>query len=346
MSIEVGGTATRSTICQRCGIAYGKAKGNFPTCYGSSYKGTGRLSVCNNCIDEMYNKYMGICGDPKASVRQLCRKLDIYWNGPVFDSVSQRSTNVNVVRAYMQKTSTTNFVGKSYDDTLKEEGTLWSFSPAIHKEQVAKEEKRESDEKAKLEEEKAKYKVSKEVKRAWGPGYDDQMYWELEQRRQFWMAKLPEDTELDVTKEALIRQICNLELDINRDRQAGKSIDKNVTVLNNLVGKIMDKDDASGVQLMNTPLGVWLYRYENQKPLPKLDKTLSENKIKKYIFTWMGHLCKMLGIKNGYMKLYEEEIERLKVNRPEFEDEDEEDLLIDSYSDEQDIDEEVNVYDE
>ena len=39
----------------------------------------------------------------------------------------------------------------------------------------------------------------------------------------------------------------------------------------------------------------------------------------------------MLGVKNGYTKMYEDEINRLKVEKPEY-DGDEEDLLIESYS--------------
>ena len=46
----------------------------------------------------------------------------------------------------------------------------------------------------------------------------------------------------------------------------------------------------------------------------------------------MGHVSKMLGLKNTYTRLYEQEIERLRVEKPEYEDEDDETLLIDSYS--------------
>lgn len=85
--------------------------------------------------------------------------------------------------------------------------------------------------------------------------------------------------------------------------------------------------------MSSTPLGVWLWRYENKRPLPEIDESLKDvNHIKKYIFTWMGHLCKMVGVKNGYTKLYEEEIERLRVEMPEYDDDEEEDLLINAYS--------------
>lgn len=92
--------------------------------------------------------------------------------------------------------------------------------------------------------------------------------------------------------------------------------------------------------IANTPLGVWLFRYENKRPLPEIDKSLQDvNRIKKYVFTWLGHICKMCGVKNGYTRLYEDEINRLRVEKPEYEDEDDESLLIDAYSESQDGDE-------
>ncbi len=90
------------------------------------------------------------------------------------------------------------------------------------------------------------------------------------------------------------------------------------------------KNEDIEAELSSTPMGIWLYRYENKRPLPETAE--DDNYIKKYIFTWMGHLCKMLGVKNAYTKLYEEEIDRLRVAKPEYEDEDDEAVLIDSYS--------------
>ena len=52
----------------------------------------------------------------------------------------------------------------------------------------------------------------------------------------------------------------------------------------------------------------------------------------KYITVWfLGHLCKMLKIKNKYATLYEEEMARLRVDRPEYEGEDEEEVLEDIF---------------
>ena len=70
------------------------------------------------------------------------------------------------------------------------------------------------------------------------------------------------------------------------------------------------------------------------------------NGIRKYVFTWMGHLCKMLGLKNGYAKLYEDEIERLRVNRPEYDGDDDEAFMNRLFEEEDDSDDEEDAEDE
>lgn len=66
------------------------------------------------------------------------------------------------------------------------------------------------------------------------------------------------------------------------------------------------------------------------EPIKSMDDIIA---ISRYLITHgrFRDLCKMLGVKNGYTKMYEDEINRLKVEKPEY-DGDEEDLLIESYS--------------
>lgn len=318
-----------SSICRKCGTAYGRLKGYFPVSYGYLYRGTGYLPYCKDCVDGMFNAYLAECKDTKMAVRQMCRKLDLYWNEKLFESVEKLNTPRSIMSSYIGKINSPKYANKGYDDTLRDENALW-VEPAHYAginidETVVISVDENID-------------VPEDVVVFWGPGYTPSMYLELEQRRKFWMAKYPDDAELDIGTEALIRQICSLEIDINRDRAAGKSVDKNVNTLNNLLGSAnlkpaQKKADDFESSLVSTPLGVWLYKYENKRPLPEVDKDLQDvNGIKKYIFTWMGHLCKMMNIKNGYTKMYEEEINRLRVERPEYDGDDDETLLKDSYS--------------
>lgn len=324
-----------TAICTKCGLKYSKRRGYFPPNYGELYKGVGTIPICRTCLDDLFNKYLAECEDTACATRQVCRKLDIYWSKSIYDSIIKEAATRTVMSCYMNKVKGANYVGKSYDDTLREEKLLWHF--------MEPPEETESIQDAEVEKpviEPVVYDISEDTRLFWGPGYTDEMYYELDQRYKYWMAEFPEGSELDIGTKALIKQICSLEIDINRDRVAGRPIDKSVNSLNTLLGSAnlkpaQRKSDAdSENELMNTPLGVWLWRYENKRPLPEVDKDLQDvNGIKKYVFTWMGHVAKMLGLKNTYTRLYEEEVERLRVEKPEYEDEDEETLLIDSYSD-------------
>lgn len=338
MALEMSYSDT--PVCVRCGTRYTKVRGNFIVSYASNYKGVGRLPYCKDCVESMYNSYVTQCNDPKLAVRQMCRKLDLFWSETIYNNVEKVNTPRSLMIAYITKLNSPNNAGKCYDDTLLADGTLWVFGqqpqqaqnePSVKETDPALESNSEpvddySD-------------ITDEVIAFWGSGYPMDMYRELEQRRTYYVSKLPKGTELDIGSEVLIRQICNLEVSIAKDSAAGKSIDKSVNSLNTLLGSLnlkpaQQKDNDMDADLASTPMGVWLYRYENKRPLPEVDEQLKDvNHVKKYVFTWMGHLVKMLGIKNGYTKLYDEEIERLRVERPEYADEDDEDLMIDAYSD-------------
>ena len=321
-------------ICSKCGADYSRQKGYFPVSYAILHKGVGHTHVCKKCIDELYNGYLSQCNNTPDAVRQVCRKLDLYWSENVYRQVERKATTRSMMTQYISKINTVTYAGKSYDDTLSEEGTLWNFgknteivSEVIDDDSMIFNDTTEED-----------IVVPADVMAFWGPGYEPSKYIELEQRRSYWMSRFPDGIEFDIGTEAIIRQICSLELDINRDRQAGRSIDKNVNTLNTLLGSAclkpaQKKNEDADAALANTPLGVCLYRYENKRPLPEIDDNLKDViGTKKYIFTWMGHLCKMLGIKNGYTKLYEDEINRLRVEKPEYDEEDDETLLNDFFT--------------
>ena len=345
MSLDI---STDRYVCYKCGKSYPKRKGYYHASYSQMSKGIGFLPVCRNCVDEIYLEYLNRCNSARMAVRQLCRKLDLYWDDYIFELVAAKSTDRTVHNKYIQKLSSTpRCHGKSYDNSLLAEGALWDFG---HK---AVEEDEEAKAKIEAEAEAAildATPVSDEIRMFWGTGYTNSMYRELETRREYWMSKFPDDYELDIGTEAIIRQICSLELDINRDRAAGKPIDKYVNSLNTLLGsanlKPAQKKSADmDAELTKVPMGVWLYRFENKRPLPEVDDDCKDvNHLRKYIFTWMGHLCKMLGLKNAYAKLYEDEIERLRVEKPEYDGDDDEAFLLEymEENDEPDILEMIN----
>lgn len=338
----------KTPICPKCGKQYSRTKGYFSVIWTPMNKNSGHLPICNECVTVMFEKYLRDCEDEKAAVRQMCRKLDMYWSEHVYDMVAKKSSPRSVIFKYITKTNTTAYVGKCYDDTLEEEGAMWSFSPnVVVREQTETqinpqdppEEIYDPIEEAITIDVDDDFEVTDDIVRFWGGGNTRNEYYELEQKRSSWMAKLGWSDSVDAGAEALIRQICQLEIDINRGRIAGKAVDKQVATLNTLLGsanlKPAQKTEVSSAD-NNTPYGVWVRRFENERPIPEADPELQDvDGIVKYISIWFfGHLCKMLGIKNSYSKLYEAEIARLRVERPEYEDDDDDTLIYDIFGNE------------
>ncbi len=311
--------------CYRCGTAFNKSRGNFPASYALMHRGVGYIPICKKCVEKLYEGYLAQCNDPKLAVRQMCRKLDVFWSEGLFNSIVKKNTTKTLMSAYLTRLTINSYSGKSYDDTLAKEGTLWNFDTT-----TVKEEPKQNPEDVDNTDDDNDEPVDESVIAFWGSGYSPSMYRELEKRRSYWMSKFPDSADLDIGTEAIIKQICALELDINRDRAAGRAVDKSINALNTLLGsanlKPTQKRQEDVEALADTPMGVWLYRFENERPLPD---EYNESKILKYVFTWMGHLCKMLGVKgNKYTKLYEDEIKKYTVDKPEY-DGDEEDAFLD-----------------
>lgn len=326
-AIEVNAS---SSTCRKCGTAYGRLKGYFPVSYSYLYKGTGYLPYCKDCVDGMFAAYLQECKDSKVAVRQMCRKLDLYWSEKVYEAVEKQNSTRSMMTSYISKINAVKLASKSYDDTLREEGVLWLEPKAYaDAEQVITGVDTTDEE----------LNVSDDIVLFWGPGYTPSMYMELENRRKYWISKYPQEAELDIGTEALIRQICSLEIDINKARMEGKPIDKYVNTLNTVLGsanlKPTQKKEDADSELEKMPLGVGIQKWEYSRPLPPTPKEKRDiNQVIKNITTWyLGHACKMVGIRNSYCKMYEDAMAELRVENPDHAEEDDDTLLNSVFGD-------------
>lgn len=314
-------------FCTRCPRSYTKQKYNFPTSQSPIYQeNNGYLPVCRHCIEEMFQHYKDVLEDEKAAIRRVCLKFDIYWNVKIYDMLNKNNTSNSRVLSYISRTNLQQFAEKTFDDTLDEEeqGLLKYVSP--------------DDRDAVAEEKNA---ISPDVIDFWGGGLSPSFYMELERRYKYWCGDSSKDSDvMDVGECAVIKQICMLEVTINRDIALGKPIDKSVNSLNALLGSAnlkpvqKRKEESLDASAEATPFGVWIRKIENTRPISEPDPELNDvDGIVKYISTWfLGHLCKMMKIENTYSRLYEDEMAKLRVERPEYEGEDEETVFEDIFS--------------
>lgn len=308
--------------CCRCKKKYARQKANFPASQSTLYKGNGGyLTICNNCVDELFEHYRAALGNEPDAIRRICLKFDFYWNPEIYAMLNKASTSQSRVRAYISKTNLYKFIGKTFDDTLDEE-----YAQKL--EDDMEEAERKAQEEVVVKSIEPVYKedeivVDKEIVQYWGTGFTPDMYIELENRRAYWMSQYPEGTILNPGEEGILRQICNLEISINQDRAAGRPIEKSVNALNTLFGSMNIKpSQKKEVEENYIPFGVEIARFEDNTPIPEPDEDFKDvDRLRYNILTWfLGSLCKTAGIKNQYSQMFEDEVSKYTVERPKYND--------------------------
>ena len=283
--------------------------------------------MCGTCVDAMTAKYKEDLGDETEAAKRICMKFDIYWNERLFDVVRRSSMNGSMIRSYISKTNLYKYANKTYDDTISEEREA---EAARLREAGLPDPNAPADE-----------VPNPEDVEFWGEGFTVREYGTLNRKYAEWTKGLS-DEDLTIGTVTLYRQICTLEIVIARNTAAGKPTESSISQLNNLLGSvnakpIQKKNDEADANFDNLPFGVGIRMCENTQPIPKpLPQLEDVDGIVRYITIWfLGHLCKMLHIKNTYCKMYEEAIEKLRVDRPDLEDEDDESVFNNIFGDDQ-----------
>ncbi len=318
--------------CCRCGTAFSRQKGYFPVSHSPMYRGSGYLPMCSSCVDELYEHYRNTLGGDREAMRRICMKLDMYWSDSIYAMVEKTAGVNSRVRNYIAKTNIIRYIDKTYDDTIREEAIdakMNAGTGIIHTESEASETEDDTV-------------ISPSVIDFWGSGYDAAFYRNLEKRFAKWTKGLG---ELSPVQEALYKQVCLNEELIARHGAKGEVADKATKNLMDALGSLnikpsQIKNDAADAELDKMPLGVGIQTWEFSRPLPETAEDLKDKNHRiRDITTWfLGHACKMVGLRNSYCRLYEKAMEELRVKRPELSDEDDDSVLYDIFGSENDGD--------
>ena len=218
--------------CIRCGRHFKKQTNNFPKLQSPMYMANDGFSpICRHCFIELLNRYTDVLGDEKEAVRRMCLKFDIYWTDAIWDMLAKTNAASSRILAYISKANLVMYAGKTYDDTLDEErqAQLEAAQALVISELQTMKDGNDGVLVTDIP------TVPQETIDYWGSGLPPEMYLELEKRRAYWDSQ--RDTSIvDLGAEALLRQICVLEVTINRDVAQGKAVDKTVNSLNTLLG--------------------------------------------------------------------------------------------------------------
>lgn len=151
----------------------------------------------------------------------------------------------------------------------------------------------------------------------------------LEKEYSDWCDKYECNTK---AQEEVFKNIAFTQLELHKARLNGEQTDKLTATLQKLMetGNITPKQNKPDLTNGIESFGQLIQKMEETRPAPDIDPELADvDKIGTYISVFfLGHLCKMLGIKNKYAKMYNDYMQQYSAKRPEFTgDEDSEDIF-------------------
>lgn len=167
-------------------------------------------------------------------------------------------------------------------------------------------------------------KPRREIKKLFGEGFSNEDYMYLQDQYDDWIRRVAVDTK---SQEIYIVRICFKLLDIwkaQRKGQPTKDLDKGLNDLMN-AANLQPRQNVANATSDTLTFGQLIDKWENEEPIPEPDPEFKDvDGIGKYINVFFkGHLAKMMGLKNGFTREYDEYMEQYTVKKPEYHEDDE-----------------------
>lgn len=292
--------------CCCCGKKYSRQKGNFSFSQSPLYKGNNSyLPICNHCIDNLVEQYTEILGTQDEAIKRVCMHWDIYYNESLLQSSRKTSADQSRIKNYIRQCNLTQNAGFTYDSYIKQElekgiETIQDFEDLKN---------RDND-----------IKIKEKVIKFWGLGYTPDEYKYLQDQYDDWTARHECKSK---AQETLFQNICLAQLSIRKAQTNGGKVKEAMDAFQSLLGSANLKPVQTNDNALadNMTMGVLLKKYEETEPLPEISDDLKDvDNIGRYISVFfLGHLCKMMSIKNKFARMYEEEMAKYTVQKPEYE---------------------------
>lgn len=297
--------------CTCCGASWDVPKNHFSKSAHPLYQSNdGYIMVCNGCRDRYYYRLVDLySGNEEKAIQHMCHEFGWMYHEDALNASRQISADRSRISHYLAKKNLgqTTRIGTTYFDALK-------FMYENRKDEIIESIEDVRDSK------KAKLRTVK----FFGTGFTDDDYVFLEDEYLDWTTRHECNTK---AQEEVFKQICYAQLDILKAKRAGQQTKDLTKTLQDLLAtaNLQPKQTKDNTLAEQNTFGTLIRKWENEKPIPEPDEEWKDvDGIVKYITIYfLGHLCKMMGIKNTYSRMYEDEIARYKVEKPEYEDDDE-----------------------
>lgn len=173
-------------------------------------------------------------------------------------------------------------------------------------------------------------RILKSAKKRFGKDYSpNDLVW-LENEYQDWIKRYPCENK---GQEVLYKQICFIELNIDKAQREGKDTKDLIKSLQDVMASLQIKPSQNNSNALTEAktFGQLISQWEQSKPIPEPDEDFRDvDNIQKYVDVFFrGHLAKMMGIKNGYSEDYEKYMEEYSAKKKIYEEDGQSDTLYD-----------------
>lgn len=313
-------TTKAKHTCFYCGKEY--VETNFYKSYSNFYSNIGKVPYCRQCIEKFYQEYFerytneGCLTPEKKAVQRLCMIFDIYYKEDAFnsamDNARKREMNISPMSAYMKMIQLIQYQGKSYENTITEA-------------------EQENFAMSSISDLSGEITVDQKTIDFFGSGFNDEDYKYLKREYDDWTARHECNTK---AQEEVFKDICFNRLQNLKALRKNEDTKDITAAFQKMLdaGKLQPKQNAGDTTADNQTFGTLIDKWENERPLPEIDEELKDvDKIGIYLDVFFkGHLAKMMGMKNGYSRLYSQYMKQYTVEKPEYESDEDSEALFDA----------------
>jgi hypothetical protein len=318
-------TTKNKYTCIYCGNEY--VDTNYYNSNSEFYSATGKIPFCKQCIEKFYQTYVdkytneGCLYPEKKAIKRLCMAFDIYYKEDVCNSslkkVKDGDLNISPIGQYMKviQLFQYNRNKETYENTISNEEEIEQNSIiADIADDIADD-----------------FKVDEATINFFGAGFKDEDYKFLKREYDDWTARHECKTK---TQEEIFKDICFNRLQNWKALQKGEDTKDITSAFQKMLdsGKLQPKQNSGDTVADNQTFGTLINKWENTRPLPEIDEELKDvDRIGWYIdIFFKGHLSKMMGLKNGLSNMYTKFMKKYSVEKPEYNDEENSEILFDA----------------
>lgn len=303
--------------CCSCGTKFPKQDGNFLASSSPLFEANnGFTSICKTCAEKYYLDTLlpAFEFDEARAIEVMCAIFDWYYSEDALTMARKaRETQTNGVLcsiyAARRRLRQVQCKGSTYMDTIMQR------REAASKILTLDEASGQS-----VDPDANHVEIPEEVFRMFGPGYKPDEYEYLAEQYEDWTSRYEVNTK---ALEQCIQSLCVSQLNVRRAQQennskgaadAMKSFQEMLTTAK-LSPKQTKEDQLGQTETFGTLIKEW----EKERPIPEPSPEFADvDGIKKLVTVFFfGHLCKMFNIRNDYSQMYEDEVAKYTVTKPQ-----------------------------